>query len=65
MNRVPKERACKNCHLITRKNICPNCRTYTLSDDYSGIVYILQPERSEIAKELNINEKGKYALKVR
>ncbi|MHA1732232.1 MAG: transcription elongation factor subunit Spt4 [Promethearchaeota archaeon] len=62
---MPKEKACKNCHLITRKNICPKCKTYSLSDDFSGIVYILDPAKSKIARELNINEKGKYALKVR
>jgi len=63
---MAKEKACKNCHLITAKySQCPACKTYTLSDDFSGIVYILDPDKSVIAKELNIKFKGKYALKVR
>ncbi|GAB4311882.1 MAG: DNA-directed RNA polymerase subunit E'' [Promethearchaeota archaeon] len=60
-----KERACKTCHLITSKNICPSCLTHSLSEDYSGIVYILDPQRSRIARELNIDKRGKYALRVR
>ncbi len=44
---------------------CPNCNSTDLSEDHSGIVIIIDPEKSEIAKKLNINSKGKYALKVR
>ncbi|MHA1338952.1 MAG: transcription elongation factor subunit Spt4 [Promethearchaeota archaeon] len=61
-----KERACKTCHLITRKNFCPKCKTNTtLSDDYSGVVIILDPKNSQVAKKLNITVAGKYALRVR
>lgn len=60
-----KERACRTCHLITRKNLCPQCKTYTLSDDYSGVIIILDPKNSEMAKRMNITIAGKYALRVR
>ncbi len=61
------EKACKNCHLITRKDksMCPKCKTHTLSDDFSGEVIILDPLNSKIARYMNINIKGKYALRVR
>jgi len=59
------EKACSSCHFITRENICPKCRTSTLSDDFSGLVIVFDPERSAIAKAMNIKEKGRYALKVR
>ncbi|MBS7616452.1 DNA-directed RNA polymerase subunit E'' [Candidatus Bathyarchaeota archaeon] len=59
------EKACSTCHTIAVGNICPKCRTPTLSDDYSGIVIIFDPEDSIIAKAMNIKEKGRYALKVR
>jgi len=36
-----------------------------LSDDFSGLVIIFEPESSVIAKTMNIEEKGRYALKVR
>jgi DNA-directed RNA polymerase subunit E" len=59
------EKACTVCHFITRENTCPKCRNTSLSDDFSGIVIMFDPENSAIAKAMNIKEKGRYALKVR
>ena len=59
------EKACTNCHFITRQNICPKCKSSSLSDDFGGLVIIFDPENSAIAKVMNIKEKGTYALKVR
>jgi DNA-directed RNA polymerase subunit E" len=59
------EKACPICHLITRENICPKCKTSSLSDDFNGLVIMFDPEGSAIAKAMNIKEKGRYALKVR
>ncbi|MDH5376169.1 MAG: DNA-directed RNA polymerase subunit E'' [Candidatus Bathyarchaeota archaeon] len=59
------EKACSTCHLITTGNICPRCKTPTLSDDFSGLVIIFDQEDSAIARAMNIKEKGRYALKVR
>jgi DNA-directed RNA polymerase subunit E" len=59
------DKACTTCHLITTGNVCPRCKTPTLSDDFSGLVIIFEPKGSAIAKIMKINEKGRYALKVR
>jgi DNA-directed RNA polymerase subunit E" len=59
------EKACTTCHHLTKENICPRCKTATLSDDYSGLVIVFDPENSAIAKVMNIKQKGRYALKVR
>jgi DNA-directed RNA polymerase subunit E" len=59
------EKACVSCHFITKENICPKCKSSSLSDDFSGIVIVFDPENSAIAKAMNIKEKGRYALKVR
>ncbi|MEM2738894.1 MAG: transcription elongation factor subunit Spt4 [Candidatus Bathyarchaeia archaeon] len=59
------EKACTSCHLITSGNICPKCKSSSLSDDYSGLVIIFDPEGSTIAQAMKIKEKGRYALKVR
>jgi DNA-directed RNA polymerase subunit E" len=59
------EKACPTCHFLTKDNVCPKCRTSSLSDDYSGLVIIFDPDGSAIAKAMNIKEKGRYALKVR
>jgi DNA-directed RNA polymerase subunit E" len=59
------ERACATCHFLTKQSICPRCKTPSLSDDYSGLLIVFDPENSAIAKAINIKEKGRYALKVR
>jgi DNA-directed RNA polymerase subunit E" len=35
-----------------------------VTTDWQGFVVILNPERSEVAKRLNITRPGNYALKV-
>jgi len=59
------EKVCPTCRLITRENMCPKCKTSSLSDDFSGLVIVFSPEDSAIAKAMKIKEKGRYALKVR
>jgi len=59
------EKACRKCHLIARSSICPRCKEATMSDDFSGLVIIFDPEGSRIAEVMGVKEKGKYALKVR
>jgi DNA-directed RNA polymerase subunit E" len=59
------DRACTNCHFITKENVCPRCKSTSFSDDFSGIVIMFDPATSVIAKAMSIKEKGRYALKVR
>ena len=59
------DRACRNCHMITDGTVCPECKSTDLSDDFGGVVIILDPENSEIAKTMNIKKKGRYAVRIR
>jgi DNA-directed RNA polymerase subunit E" len=59
------EKACPTCHLLTTENVCPKCKSSSLSDDFSGLVIVFEPEGSVVAKVMDIKEKGRYALKVR
>jgi DNA-directed RNA polymerase subunit E" len=58
--------ACKDCRYInqTKEKICPKCGG-ELSEKFSGMVMILDPEKSEIAKLVEINAKGRYAVRVK
>ena len=60
-----KEKACKNCQALTVESVCPLCKSTNLTEDYSGIIIILDPKNSILAQKLNIDEEGRYALKVR
>ena len=59
------EKACANCHFVTKENVCPKCRSTSLSEDFGGIVVVFDPETSAVAKAMKIKDKGRYALKVR
>lgn len=59
------EKACTNCHFITKDNICPKCKSSSLSEDFGGLVVVFTPTTSAVAKAMKIKDKGRYALKVR
>ena len=59
------EKACANCHFVTKENVCPKCRSTSLSEDFGGIVIVFDPANSAVAKAMKIKDKGRYALKVR
>jgi len=59
------EKACRECHVISYGSICPKCKASSLSDDYTGLVIIFNPKDSTIARAMKVEEKGRYALRVR
>ncbi len=59
------DKACKNCRFISNGPVCPNCKSTNLSDDWSGLVVIMDPSTSEVAKRMGITAPGRYALRVR
>jgi len=58
-------RACRTCKIITEGNHCPICRSTDLSDDFSGLLIVLNPENSQLAKKIDIEKEGRYALRIR
>lgn len=59
------ENACKKCKRILKGNECPVCHSKDVSSKWKGMAVIMNPEKSEIAKELDVTLSGKYALKVK
>jgi|TARA_B100000214_G_C23589354_1_gene455539 DNA-directed RNA polymerase subunit E" len=57
--------ACKECHLILEEGTCPRCPDSEVSREWQGFVEVLNPEKSELAKEMGIRTPGRYALRVR
>lgn len=58
------EKACTVCKKISHGERCPVCKNPT-SDNWSGLLIITDPDKSEVAQELNITLPGEYALRVR
>ncbi|KAM0673170.1 Transcription elongation factor SPT4 [Gurleya vavrai] len=77
-----KLKACLNCCFLQtsqqfKKSGCPNClffntrsksdnSNYTTSDSYKGLIGLVKPQRSWVAKWLRMNENvsGLYAMNV-
>jgi DNA-directed RNA polymerase subunit E" len=59
-------KACKNCRYIVQgpEKSCPKCEG-ELSERFSGMILVLDPEKSEIAKVAEINSIGSYAIVVK
>ncbi len=59
-------KACRRCKALVDKNaeVCPFCGSRDLSDDWEGVIIVIDPEKSEVAKELGITKPGRYAVKV-
>jgi len=57
-------RACKSCHRLTEAEVCTICNSPT-TQYWSGYLAVIDPEKSEIAKRMDIKAPGQYALKVR
>ena len=60
-----KEKACLNCKVIFEGDKCPICNEYIVSESFKGKVYINDPEKSEVAKNMKINNKGVFAIKTK
>jgi len=56
--------ACRNCKTLTTEKECPRCKSKDLTKNWKGFIYVVDPEKSEIAKLLNLNSRGKYAMVV-
>jgi DNA-directed RNA polymerase subunit E" len=61
---MPKEVACKKCKALTIGKVCPVCKSSDLTPDWSGIILVFDPLKSQIASTLEITTPYKYALKV-
>jgi DNA-directed RNA polymerase subunit E" len=60
-----KQKACKNCNKIYEGEKCIKCDSRESTDSFKGRIVVFNPEKSEIAKKLNLKEKGNFAIKTR
>ena len=61
-----KAKACKICNKIYETgDKCPACGSKENTETVKGRIYVFDPEKSEIAKKLEIKGKGNFAIKTR
>jgi len=59
------EKVCRKCMRLINSDTCEICNSTDLAEEWMGLVVVIDPKKSEIAKRMNINLADKYALKVR
>ncbi|MCD6367727.1 MAG: hypothetical protein J7L45_01435 [Candidatus Aenigmarchaeota archaeon] len=60
---MPKEKVCVHCKRFVEGDVCPACKTSEFTRRWEGMVIVIDPD-SEIAKTLEINAPGKYAISI-
>lgn len=62
--KMAKAKACKICRTIYYEGSkCPRCDSKESTDSFKGRIVVFNSENSEIAKKLNIKDKGNFAIK--
>jgi RNA polymerase subunit RPABC4/transcription elongation factor Spt4 len=56
---------CRNCRILVKGQTCPLCGGNDLTTTWAGVAIIYDPRDSQIAKEMGIEAKGSFALRVR
>ena len=62
---MSKKKVCKTCKYFYEGDSCPICKGNQTATSWQGRLYILDPNKSCIAKKISIAVKGEYAIKVR
>lgn len=62
---VSNGKACRGCRkIIEEGKECPSCKGTSFTTFWKGYVIIIDPESSEIAQRMGINQTGKHALRL-
>ena len=61
---MASQKACKKCKSIFEGSKCPKCGSEEFTETFKGKVHVINPEQSEIAKNLKLSEKGVFAAKI-
>ena len=59
------KKVCRKCKLFFETQECPICKSTQVANSWQGRFYILDRDKSNIAKKIGITQEGEYAIKVR
>jgi len=60
-----KQKVCKSCKFFYEGDSCPSCKDNKTATTWQGRLHVLEVEKSDIAKAMNITHEGEYAIKIR
>ncbi len=59
------KKACKKCKIFVEGSECPVCKGTDFVTNWKGRVYVIDEQKSSIAKKVGLPVKGEYAIKVK
>jgi len=62
---MAKEKICRKCKRFVEGPTCPVCKGNQFATAYNGKINVLDANKSFIANEMGIKEKGRYVIKVK
>ena len=60
-----RKKVCKTCKLFVEGKVCPICKGTQFTTTWRGRINILDANKSEIAKKIDVKVKGEYGIRVR
>ena len=60
-----KRKVCKKCRSFVTGATCPICKSTDFSETWMGRINITNPDKSEIAKKIGMDQPGEYTIKTR
>ncbi len=59
-------KACTRCKYLVNHEVikCPICGNDSFTENWSGMIIVVDPESSEVAKMLGISKPGRYAVRL-
>ncbi len=59
-------KACTKCKALVslEASKCPICGNESFTENWSGMIIVVDPEKSKLAKSLGITKPGKYAIRL-
>ncbi len=58
-------KVCKKCLIFVQGSECPLCKSNQFSTNWQGRIAVTDAQRSKVAKNVEIDVKGEYAIKAR
>ena len=62
---MTKVKVCKKDKLFVEGDLCPICKKDSFTSSWQGRIAFIDPKSSRIAKEMDIDYPGEYAIKIR
>ncbi|MCS7106866.1 MAG: DNA-binding protein [Acidilobaceae archaeon] len=65
-SRRPPLKACKECATLAYRDVerCENCGSTNFTDDWEGMIVVIRPESSAVARHVGLSKSLMRAIKV-